>query len=94
ALGNPWIFSQVIALLTGKKDIPFPTFDERKEMVVRHLNALCSFKGERAAVREMRKHICWYIKGYPGAAEARRRFVRAEARTELINLIYQFSQSL
>lgn len=93
ALGNPWIFSQVIALLKGKKDIYFPTLDERKEMAVRHLNALCRFKGERAAVREMRKHICWYIKGYPGAAEARKQFIRAETRTELIKLIYQFSQN-
>ena len=64
ALGNPWIFSQVIALLKGKKDIYFPTLDERKEMAVRHL-VLYAAKGERAAVREMRKHML-VRKGYPG----------------------------
>ena len=38
-------------------------------MALRHLNLLRSYKGEYVAVREMRKHIAWYLKGISGSAK-------------------------
>lgn len=72
ALGNPWIFDDVICAYEGRKFHP-PTWAEKSEMMIRHYNGLVKLKGEYSAVREMRKHIGWYTKGYPGAAKLRGR---------------------
>src|SRR5690606_12108937 len=48
--------------------LPMPTPREKAEMAVRHLRMAVDFKGEPRAVREMRKHIAWYLKGVPGSA--------------------------
>ena len=49
-----------------------PTRDTRIDTMLRHLEMSIDFKGEYAAVREMRKHVGWYTKGVHGAASLRR----------------------
>ena len=56
-LGNPWIFSQCKALWEGCPIPEAPSLDEKKSMMKRHLKSLIEEKGERVAVREMRKHF-------------------------------------
>ncbi len=73
ALGNPWIFQEVIAAWRGEELPPKPTREEKKAMMLRHLKDLSELKGEYAAVREMRKHVGWYLKNIPGAAAFRGR---------------------
>ena len=63
ALGNPWIFKEVLAAWRGEELPQPPTKEEKKLMMVRHLQDLADLKGEYAAVREMRKHVGWYLKG-------------------------------
>jgi tRNA-dihydrouridine synthase B len=63
SLGNPWIFK---SLLEGKDYIP--TVSERLDTVREHFGMMLEEKGEYVAVRLMRKHIGWYIKGIHGAA--------------------------
>ena len=72
ALGNPWIFAEAKALWEGKEPPKVPDADEKREMLEKHFCDLLELKGEYAAVREMRKHIGWYLKGMPGAAAMRR----------------------
>lgn len=62
AMGNPWIFKRIGLLMEGKDDYE-PTFEEKIHMAIKHLNMICSIKGEKVGVREMRKHIIWYLKG-------------------------------
>lgn len=71
ALGNPWIFKEVIAAWKGEELPQPPTKEEKINMMVRHLHDLADLKGEYAAVREMRKHVGWYLKGVHGAAAFR-----------------------
>lgn len=71
ALGNPWIFREVLAAWRGEELPHPPTIDEKKDMMIRHLTDLRNLKGEYAAVREMRKHVGWYLKGVHGAASFR-----------------------
>ncbi|MBU5257262.1 tRNA dihydrouridine synthase DusB [Tissierella praeacuta] len=66
--GNPWIFRRIINLMTGDEDIP-PSKEEIIQMCIRHLNLVCSIKGERVGVREMRKHTAWYLKGLRNSNE-------------------------
>lgn len=71
ALGNPWIFREVIAAWKGEELPDPPTKEDKMMMMVRHLQDLADLKGEYAAVREMRKHVGWYLKGVHGAAAFR-----------------------
>ncbi len=71
ALGNPWIFRELIAAWKGEAAPKPPTIEEKKQVMLRHFRDMLELKGEYAAVREMRKHIGWYLKGAPGAAAFR-----------------------
>ncbi len=51
---------------------PFPSNEQRIKMLLRHIDMVCADKGEHIAVREMRKHVGWYLKGMRGAAQIRR----------------------
>ncbi|MDR3295677.1 MAG: tRNA dihydrouridine synthase DusB [Clostridiales Family XIII bacterium] len=71
ALGNPWIFRDACALYRGA-EAPAPvSAKDRAGMLLRHLDMLIAEKGEYVAVREMRKHAAWYVRGIRGAAELR-----------------------
>ena len=82
AMGNPFIFSECISALENKPFIA-PATDEILKTAHEHVDMLCADKGEYIGVREARKHLGWYIKGMPGAAEARRSINAAESSDEL-----------
>jgi tRNA-dihydrouridine synthase B len=73
ALGNPWIFREALALWEGRPVPAPPERTEKIELIINHFDLLLQEKGEYAAVREMRKHAGWYLKGIPGSAGLRRR---------------------
>ena len=73
ALGNPWIFRELVSLWKYGEKIDKPSDKERIKMLVRHLDGLVELKGERNAVMELRKHVGWYTKGIRGASALRRR---------------------
>ncbi len=69
AEGNPWVFAQCKAALTGAPESPKPSIEERIAMARQHARLLAQREG-RNIVR-MRKHAMWYMAGLPGAAAAR-----------------------
>jgi len=68
ALGNPWIFEEIRAAMEGRA-YERPGACERLDMLMLHYRNTLSYDGERKAVREMRKHIGWYLKGMPRSTE-------------------------
>lgn len=66
-IGNPWIFRQIIDRIEGR-EVVLPSIEERIKMSIQHLYLVSSIKGERVGVREMRKHISWYVKGLEKSA--------------------------
>ena len=62
AIGNPWIFQQIRALRNGEP-CPAPTYEERVDLVMRHLRENERVKGERVAVLEMRTQYSGYFRG-------------------------------
>jgi len=72
ALGNPWIFRELCAAYKGEEIPARPSGSERTDMMIRHLEMLCSMKGEDTGVREFRKFIIRYTKGMRGGAAMRR----------------------
>ncbi|MDD3169157.1 MAG: tRNA dihydrouridine synthase DusB [Eubacteriales bacterium] len=90
ALGNPWIFREALALWEGRPAPPPPDLTEKAELIIKHFDLLLLEKGEYAAVREMRKHAGWYLKGIPGSAGLRRQLntiVEAEELKETIGAL-------
>ncbi len=79
ARGNPWLFSQVLASLNHKEQPLSPALNQVINTALKHLYLLCKLKGEPVAVREMRQHAAWYIKGFPGATSARRELNQASS---------------
>lgn len=86
ALGNPWIFKELSSSYKGM-DFKLPSDDEKIKMMIRHLDGLIELKGEYIAVREMRKHIAWYIKGMKNAARIRNEINKLENASEMKDVI-------
>lgn len=87
ALGNPWIFRELAAAWKGEERPPLPDITEKKEMMLRHFHDIIQLKGEYVAVREMRKHMGWYLKGLPGSAALRGRINQIDDAGELAHAI-------
>ena len=89
ALGNPWIFRELNAAWRGEPLPPPPTKEDKKQMMLRHFNDVLDLKGEYVAVREMRKHVGWYLKGVPGAAAFRGKINQINSAVELRKAIQE-----
>lgn len=89
ALGNPWVFAQILHGLRTDDELPKPTLTQRVEMALRHLHLLTELKGEHIAAREMRQHAAVYLKGFPGAARFRGQLVRCNSVAEYEDVFAQ-----
>lgn len=73
AMGAPWIFAQINAFTGEGRRLPDPPVSKRMLVLLEQARETAADKGERIAMREMRKHAAWYMRGLRGAAEFRRR---------------------
>lgn len=89
AQGNPWIFREIQAAIGGEPIPPRPTIAERIRVAWRHLELKAEYDGVRMAVKEMRPHLAWYLKGVPHSAEIRRQLNTAESMEEVRELLIQ-----
>ena len=86
ALGNPWIFENIINLFEGREQREI-SVNEVVDTALWHLELMVESKGERAGIAESRKHLGWYMKGIRGAAELRNRINSAESLDELTSIL-------
>lgn len=84
--GNPFVFREINAYLEGREYVP-PTSEEIKETIREHARLQLVYKGEYIGVREMRKHMSWYLKGFEGAAGLRKRINEMTSMEELLNIL-------
>ena len=61
AQGNPWIFRELAEYDRTGTIPPRPTQEEIRNMMLRHARMQLEFKGEYLGIREMRKHVAWYV---------------------------------
>ncbi len=92
AMGNPWIFGQLRDAIEGR-EISMPSLDERIDTILRHYHMLLDWKPERIAVREMRKHIAWYLHGLRGAAQMRVRINAIETPQEAEQALREYQMT-
>ena len=69
--GNPFIFKRTVEYLENGILLPEPTWEDRLDIAEKHMDMLADYKGEVIGIREMRKHLGWYIKGLTHSAEMR-----------------------
>ncbi|HPZ09118.1 MAG TPA: tRNA dihydrouridine synthase DusB [Candidatus Eremiobacteraeota bacterium] len=90
SMGNPWIFSRIIAGIKGQK-VPFgPDITERIDTALKHFRLLIEYKGEFIGVRQMRKHLAWYIKGLKGATRLREKIFNLNDYNSLVNIMIEY----
>jgi tRNA-dihydrouridine synthase B len=87
AQGNPWIFKRVISYLQEGILLPEPDIQERVDMAIKHLQMTIEHKGEYVGLREMRKHLGWYIKGIENSARIRNTVNTIDNKDEVITLL-------
>ena len=88
ARGNPWIFREIRAALSGQEIPQRPEREEVIRMLLRHARLSVGFKGEYTGIREMRKHTAWYTTGMRGSARLRERVTHVSTLEELTELLH------
>ena len=94
ALGNPWIFREVIHYLKYGEILPEASNREKLETILKHLQMLIDEKGEEIAVREMRKHIAWYVKGLKESTKIREKVNCLKTRDEVRECLVEYFEGL
>lgn len=91
ALGDPWMIYRTVEYLESGELKPEPSVREKMDVCLLHFERLVALKGEKVAVREMRKHASWYLKGIRGNGTARNLINQTESAQELRTFINNFA---
>jgi nifR3 family TIM-barrel protein len=86
-LGRPWLFGELEAALTGRPAPPTPNLGAVADTLSRHAELLCEHLGADKGIRDFRKHIAWYFKGYPVGSATRRSLGMVSSTDELAELL-------
>ena len=93
AEGNPFIFEEIKAVLSGKYYTP-PSAEERMAAAFLHAEMLCKYKGDYIGIHEARKHMAWYLKGIRGSAKMRAACNYIESIEDLRRLLEEYKNEL
>ena len=91
--GAPWKLNEIIEGLKGKEIEPI-TPNEKLNIILEHLNMAVLEKGEYVGVREMRKHICWYLKNLKDSSKVREEINRLETKQEVEERLKEYFSTL
>jgi nifR3 family TIM-barrel protein len=87
-LGRPWLFADLAAAFDGRPDRRLPALGEVAATMRRHAELLVDWLGdERDGCTDFRKHVAWYLKGFPVGSDLRRGLAMASGLTELDDLL-------
>jgi nifR3 family TIM-barrel protein len=90
ALGNPWMLYRTIEYLDSGILLPEPSPEEKIRIAILHMDRLVDLKGEKVAVKEMRKHMAWYLKGIKGSARLKDVVMEQVSRDEMAKILQDF----
>jgi len=83
AFGNPWIFSEI----KEKEKHQPPSLRDKTKIALKHTKLMIEYKGEKKGVRDMRKHLLWYFKGFEGARRLRKKLTAVSTYRELKSVL-------
>ena len=87
AMGRPWIFSQINALLSSEQILPDPPLSQKMLTMIRQIELMNKYKDPHNAMLEARKHTAWYMHGLRGAANLRKMCATINSMDDVINLV-------
>lgn len=90
ALGNPWMLYRTVEYLEKGVLLPEPSAEEKIRIAILHMDRLVALKGEHVAVKEMRKHMAWYLKGIKGSARLKDSVMEQVKRDEMARILTDF----
>lgn len=90
ACGDPWLFRNLLAELTGGSERYRPTVAERRALLARHFDLILDLYGEERGVRVMRKYAFFYCNGLPGVRRFRGEFCRIGSRADFQRVVDDF----
>lgn len=90
AQGNPWIFKRIDHYMKTGQLLDPPSKDEKIDIAIKHMGLAIKEHGEYVAVREMRKHIGWYLKGMKHSARFRDQINHMVTAKEVIDTLNQY----
>ena len=93
SMGNPWIFRNIQRVLNGEEPVEI-TAEEKINMCIKHYKLSIKYDGEYKAVREMRKHASWYIKGLPRCTDIKNVMNSLNNSNEVIKLLENYKEEL
>lgn len=93
AMGNPWIFRQIMQMNNGE-EVTFPAPEERIDVILEHYRRAILYLGENRAVREMRKHIAWYVKGLKNCTDIKNEVNNEERSEKVIDMLLEYREKL
>lgn len=94
AQGRPWIFREIDHFLKSGEQLPEPTLEEVRDILLAHLHNLYEFYGEYTGVRMARKHISWYSKGQRHGGAFRQAVNRVEDAEQQLAMVNTFFAQL
>lgn len=89
SLGNPWFFEQVNEYLREGKYRKVD-LEEKRKTLLEHIKLEVEEKGEVTGIKEMRKHVCFYIKGEKNASEIRDKINHLDTKKEVEDAINEY----
>jgi nifR3 family TIM-barrel protein len=82
-LGRPWLFGQLAAAFAGKEIPKDPGLEVVSQIINRHAVLLCELYGEYKGIRDIRKHMAWYLKGFSVGNQLRTSLAMVESLENL-----------
>lgn len=87
-LGRPWLFRDLEAAFAGKPVVTLPALGEVAAIMARHAHLLVeALEDEKHGCADFRKHIAWYLKGFPVGGDLRRSLAMVSSLAELDDLL-------
>lgn len=95
ALGNPWVFQRMNHYVETGELLPEPTPKERIEMCIHHSRELITmYEDEELAIREMRSHAPWYLKGLPHGHRVKAQLSQIKTIEEMVTILHNYELDL
>src|SRR5699024_4358186 len=93
SIGNPWIFEEVINYLSGKEQRKV-TNKEKIDVILEHINLAIAEKGENIAIKEMRKHLAYYVRNGKDASKLREKINQIDTKQELVDCLIEYFNNI
>ena len=94
ALGNPWLFRYCNHYIKTREVLSPITLDEKLSLIIEHITMSLKEYGEILALKEMKKHVCWYTRNLPDAEKFRISIFKAISCLQLRNMVQSYFEEI